>query len=171
MQKRVQKILLNLLNLFNKNLTTNNPKKNLKQIKFIQELIIKLFFRLSFLNLSGFFAILSILVFFFPGLVYDFYNLDINSVNEIGKNQLKTDIGGVWLLVTVLPILFLITKKDYYIDIMILFFVVASIARGISFLTGDGYHPLTIGLFLGEILWIFLLTFFKRRFPDGSFFR
>ena len=110
-------------------------------------------------------------MFFFPGLIYDFYNLDIDSVNEIGKNQLKTDIGAVWLLVTVLPILFLTTKKDYYIDIMILFFVVASVARGISFLTGDGYHPITIGLFLGEILWIFLLTFFKRRFPDGSFFR
>jgi hypothetical protein len=70
-----------------------------------------------------------------------------------------------------LPILFLTTKKDYYIDIIILFFVVASVARGISFLTGDGYRPLTIGLFLGEILWIFLLTFFKRRFPDGSFFK
>ena len=136
-----------------------------------QEQIIKLFFRLNFLSLSGFFAILSILVFFFPGIVYDFYTLDIDSVNDIGKNQLKTDIGAVWLLVTVLPILFLTTRKDYYIDIMILFFVIASVSRGLSFLTGDGYHPLTLALFFGEIFWIFLLLYFKRIFPQGSFFR
>ena len=131
----------------------------------------KTFFKIQFLSLSFFFGLITLLIFFLPNVVYDFYSFDAESVNEIGRNQIKTDTGGVWLLVTVLPILFLTTKKDYYIDIMILFFVVASVARGISFLTGDGYHPITIGLFLGEILWIFLLTFFKRRFPDGSFFR
>ena len=130
----------------------------------------KIFFKINFLSLSFIFGLITLLIFFFPNVVYDFYSFDVESVNEIGRNQIRTDTGGVWLLVTVLPILFLTTKKDYYINIMILFFVIASVARGISFLTGDGYHPITIGLFIGEIYWIFLLTYFKKRFPDGSFF-
>ena len=90
-------------------------------------------------------------------------------MNEIGRNQIRTDTGGVWLLVTLLPILFLTTKQNYYVDILLLFFIVALVARGISFLTGDGYHFITIALFAGEIYWIVLLLYFRQKFPSGSF--
>jgi|TARA_A100001388_G_C28546063_1_gene392539 hypothetical protein len=131
---------------------------------------VKTFFKIQFLSLSFFFGLITLLIFFLPNVVYDFYSFDAESVNEIGRNQIRTDTGGVWLLVAVLPILFLTTKNDYFIDVMILFFIVATVARGISFLTGDGYHFITIALFAGEIYWIVLLLYFKQKFPNGSFF-
>ena len=130
----------------------------------------KIFFKINFLSLSSIFGLITLLIFFFPNVVYDFYSFDAESVNEIGRNQIRTDTGGVWLLVTLLPILFLTTKQNYYVDILLLFFIVALVARGISFLTGDGYHFITIALFAGEIYWIVLLLYFRQKFPSGSFF-
>ena len=70
----------------------------------------KIFFKINFLSLSFIFGLITLLIFFFPNVVYDFYSFDAESVNEIGRNQIRTDTGGVWLLVTLLPILFLTTK-------------------------------------------------------------
>ena len=130
----------------------------------------KIFFKINFLSLSFIFGLITLLIFFFPNVVYDFYSFDAESVNEIGRNQIRTDTGGVWLLVTLLPILFLTTKQNYYVDILLLFFIVALVARGISILTADGYHFITIALFAGEIYWIVLLLYFRQKFPSGSFF-
>ena len=126
----------------------------------------KIFFKINFLSLSFIFGLITLLIFFFPNVVYDFYSFDAESVNEIGRNQIRTDTVGVWLLVTLLPILFLTTKQNYYVDILLLFFIVALVARGISFLTGDGYHFITFALFAGEIYWIVLLLYFRHIHED-----
>jgi len=124
---------------------------------------VKTFFKIQFLSLSFFFGLITLLIFFLPNVVYDFYSFDAESVNEIGRNQIRTDTGGVWLLVTLLPILFLTTKQNYYVDILLLFFIVATVARGISFLTGDGYHFITIALFAGEIYWDYFVIIFQTK--------
>ena len=127
----------------------------------------KVFIRLGVINISvlGFTVAVALLV--FNNQFFDFLGVTI-SENYV-LNQIKADIGGLWILLGVAPLLWFRTKDNFWIRIIFVTLGFVMIARVISFVQ-EGIHPVSIVLLVGEIN-IFLFTrYILKKFPDGSFF-
>ena len=127
----------------------------------------KLFIRLGVINISvlGFTVAVALLV--FNNQFFDFLGVTI-SENYV-LNQIKADIGGLWILLGVAPLLWFRTKDNFWIRIIFVTLGFVMIARVISFVQ-EGIHPVSIVLLVGEINLFLFTRYILKKFPDGSFF-
>ena len=127
----------------------------------------KLFIRLGVINISvlGFTVAVALLV--FNNQFFDFLGITI-SENYV-LNQIKADIGGLWILLGVAPLLWFRTKDNFWIRIIFVTLGFVMVARVISFVQ-EGVHPVSIVLFVGEINLFLFTRYILKKFPDGSFF-
>ena len=127
----------------------------------------KLFIRLGVINISvlGFTVAVALLV--FNNQFFDFLGITI-SENYV-LNQIKADIGGLWILIGVSPLLWFRTKDNFWIRIIFVTLGFVMVARVISFVQ-DGIHPVSIVLLVGEINLFLFTRYILKKFPDGSFF-
>ena len=127
----------------------------------------KVFIRLGVINISvlGFTVAVALLV--FNNQFFDFLGVTI-SENYV-LNQIKADIGGLWILLGVAPLLWFRTKDNFWIRIIFVTIGFVMIARVISFVQ-EGIHPVSIVLFVGEINLFLFTRYILKKFPDGSFF-
>ena len=127
----------------------------------------KLFIRLGVINISvlGFTVAVALLV--FNNQFFDFLGITI-SENYV-LNQIKADIGGLWILLGVAPLLWFRTKDNFWIRIIFVTIGFVMIARVISFVQ-EGIHPVSIVLLVGEINLFLFTRYILKKFPDGSFF-
>ena len=127
----------------------------------------KLFIRLGVINISvlGFTVAVALLV--FNNQFFDFLGVTI-SENYV-LNQIKADIGGLWILLGVAPLLWFRTKDNFWIRIIFVTLGFVMVARVISFVQ-EGVHPVSIVLFVGEINLFLFTRYILKKFPDGSFF-
>ena len=127
----------------------------------------KLFIRLGVINISvlGFTVAVALLV--FNNQFFDFLGITI-SENYV-LNQIKADIGGLWILLGVAPLLWFRTKDNFWIRIIFVTLGFVMVARVISFVQ-EGIHPVSIVLLVGEINLFLFTRYILKKFPDGSFF-
>ena len=127
----------------------------------------KVFIRLGVINISvlGFTVAVALLV--FNNQFFDFVGITI-SENYV-LNQIKADIGGLWILIGVSPLLWLRTKDNFWIRLVFVTLGFVMVARVISFVQ-EGVHPVSIVLFVGEINLFLFTRYILKKFPDGSFF-
>tara|TARA_Y100001936_G_scaffold78922_1_gene77356 strand:- start:640 stop:1029 length:390 start_codon:yes stop_codon:yes gene_type:complete len=128
----------------------------------------KLFIRVNVIGISvfGFTVVVALLV--FNNQFFDF--LGITVTENYALNQIKADLGGLWILVGIAPLLWLRTKDNFWIRILFVTLGFVMIARVISFVQ-EGVHPISIILLAGE-MWLFLFTrYILKKYPDESFFR
>ena len=127
----------------------------------------KVFIRLGVINISvlGFTVAVALLV--FNNQFFDFLGVTI-SENYV-LNQIKADIGGLWILLGVAPLLWFRTKDNFWIRIIFVTLGFVMVARVISFVQ-EGVHPVSIVLFIGEINLFLFTRYILKKFPDGSFF-
>ena len=127
----------------------------------------KLFIRLGVINISvlGFTVAVALLV--FNNQFFDFVGITI-SENYV-LNQIKADIGGLWILIGVSPLLWLRTKDNFWIRLVFVTLGFVMVARVISFVQ-EGIHPVSIVLLVGEINLFLFTRYILKKFPDGSFF-
>ena len=127
----------------------------------------KVFIRLGVINISvlGFTVAVALLV--FNNQFFDFLGITI-SENYV-LNQIKADIGGLWILLGVAPLLWFRTKDNFWIRIIFVTLGFVMIARVISFVQ-EGIHPVSIVLLVGEINLFLFTRYILKKFPDGSFF-
>ena len=128
----------------------------------------KLLIRLQFIGLSLLFYILAVLILFFEGPFFDFLKITIGE--SFALNQIKADLGGLWLLVGTIPILWFRTKDDFWVRLLFVSLGFVMVARVISFIL-DGIHPITLSLFVGEVVLIYLCRHILKNYPEGSFFK
>ena len=84
-------------------------------------------------------------------------------------NQIKADLGGLWILVGIAPLLWLRTKDNFWIRILFVTLGFVMIARVISFVQ-EVLHPISIVLLIGE-MWPFLFTrYILKKYPKELFF-
>ena len=127
----------------------------------------KLFIRVGVIGTSvlGFTVTVALLV--FNNQFFDFLGVTI-SENYV-LNQIKADIGGLWILIGVAPLLWFRTKDNFWIRIVFVTLGFVMIARVISFVQ-EGIHPVSIVLLVGEINLFLFTRYILKKFPDGSFF-
>ena len=127
----------------------------------------KLFIRVGVIGTSvlGFTVTVALLV--FNNQFFDFLGITI-SENYV-LNQIKADIGGLWILLGVAPLLWFRTKDNFWIRIVFVTIGFVMIARVISFVQ-EGIHPVSIVLLIGEINLFLFTRYILKKFPDGSFF-
>ena len=127
----------------------------------------KVFIRLGVINISvlGFTVAVALLV--FNNQFFDFLGVTI-SENYV-LNQIKADIGGLWILLGVAPLLWFRTKDNFWIRIIFVTLGFVMVARVISFVQ-EGIHPVSIVLLVGEINLFLFTRYILKKFPDGSFF-
>ena len=127
----------------------------------------KLFIRVGVIGTSvlGFTVAVALLV--FNNQFFDFLGVTI-SENYV-LNQIKADIGGLWILLGVAPLLWFRTKDNFWIRIIFVTIGFVMIARVISFVQ-EGIHPVSIVLLVGEINLFLFIRYILKKFPDGSFF-
>ena len=127
----------------------------------------KLFIRVGVIGTSvlGFTVAVALLV--FNNQFFDFLGITI-SENYV-LNQIKADIGGLWILLGVAPLLWFRTKDNFWIRIIFVIIGFVMIARVISFVQ-EGIHPVSIVLLVGEINLFLFTRYILKKFPDGSFF-
>ena len=127
----------------------------------------KVFIRLGVINISvlGFTVAVALLV--FNNQFFDFLGVTI-SENYV-LNQIKADIGGLWILLGVAPLLWFRTKDNFWIRIIFVTLGFVMIARVISFVQ-EGIHPVSIVLLVGEINLFLFTRYILKKFPDSSFF-
>ena len=127
----------------------------------------KVFIRLGVINISvlGFTVAVALLV--FNNQFFDFLGVTI-SENYV-LNQIKADIGGLWILLGVAPLLWFRTKDNFWIRIIFVTLGFVMVARVISFVQ-EGVHPVSIVLLVGEINLFLFTRYILKKFPDGSFF-
>ena len=127
----------------------------------------KLFIRAQVIGFSvvGFTIAVALLI--FNNQFFDFVGITI-SENYV-LNQIKADLGGLWILVGVAPLLWLRTQDNFWIRILFVTLGFVIIARVISFVQ-EGFHPISIFFLISEI-WFFLFTrYILKNYPQGSFF-
>ena len=127
----------------------------------------KLFIRAQVIGFSvvGFTIAVALLI--FNNQFFDFVGITI-SENYV-LNQIKADLGGLWILVGVAPLLWLRTQDNFWIRILFVTLGFVIIARVISFVQ-EGFHPISIFLLISEI-WLFLFTrYILKNYPEGTFF-
>ena len=127
----------------------------------------KLFIRVGVIGTSvlGFTVAVALLV--FNNQFFDFLGVTI-SENYV-LNQIKADIGGLWILLGGAPLLWFRTKDNFWIRIVFVTLGSVMIARIISFVQ-EGIHPGSIVLLLGEINLFLFTRYILKKFPDGLFF-
>ena len=127
----------------------------------------KLFIRVGVIGTSvlGFTDAVALLV--FNNQFFDFLGVTI-SENYV-LNQIKADIGGLWILIGVAPLLWFRTKDNFWIRIIFVTIGFVMIARVISFVQ-EGIDPVSIVLLVGEINLFLFTRYILKKFPDGSFF-
>ena len=127
----------------------------------------KLFIRVGAIGTSvlGFTVAVALLI--FNNQFFDFLGITI-SENYV-LNQIKADIGGLWILLGVVPLLWFRTKDNFWIRIIFVTVGFVMIARVISFVQ-EGIHPVSIVLLVGEINLFLFTRYILKKFPDGSFF-
>ena len=127
----------------------------------------KLFIRVGVIGTSilGFTVAIALLV--FNNQFFDFLGVAI-SENYV-LNQIKADIGGLWVLIGVAPLLWFRTKDNFWIRIIFVTLGFVMISRVISFVQ-EGIHPVSIVLLVGEINLFLFTRYILKKFPDGSFF-
>ena len=127
----------------------------------------KLFIRFGVINISvlGFTVAVALLV--FNNQFFDFLGVTI-SENYV-LNQIKADIGGLWILLGVAPLLWFRTKDNFWIRIIFVTLGFVMVARVISFVQ-EGIHPVSIVLLVSEINLFLFTRYILKKFPDGSFF-
>ena len=127
----------------------------------------KLFIRVGVIGTSvlGFTVTVALLV--FNNQFFDFLGVTI-SENYV-LNQIKADIGGLWILLGVAPLLWFRTKDNFWIRIIFVTIGFVMIARVISFVQ-EGIDPVSIVLLVGEINLFLFTRYILKKFPDGSFF-
>ena len=127
----------------------------------------KLFIRLGVINISvlGFTVAVALLV--FNNQFFDFVGITVSE--NYALNQIKADLGGLWILIGVSPLLWLRTKDNFWIRIIFVTIGFVMIARVTSFVQ-EGIHPVSIVLLAGEINLFLFTRYILKKFPDGSFF-
>ena len=127
----------------------------------------KLFIRLGVINISvlGFTVAVALLV--FNNQFFDFLGVTVSE--NYALNQIKADLGGLWILVGVSPLLWLRTKDNFWIRLVFVTLGFVMVARVISFVQ-EGIHPVSIVLLVGEINLFLFTRYILKKFPDGSFF-
>ena len=127
----------------------------------------KVFIRLGVINISvlGFTVAVALLV--FNNQFFDFVGITVSE--NYALNQIKADLGGLWILIGVSPLLWLRTKDNFWIRIVFVTLGFVMFARVISFVQ-EGIHPVSIVLLVGEINLFLFTRYILKKFPDGSFF-
>ena len=116
-------------------------------------------------SILGFTVAVALLI--FNNQFFDFLGVTI-SENYV-LNQIKADIGGLWIILGVAPLLWFRTKDNFWIRIIFVTIGFVMIARVISFVQ-EGIHPVSIVLLVGEINLFLFTRYILKKFPDGSFF-
>jgi len=128
----------------------------------------KLFIRAQVIGLSVFGFTVAVALLIFNNQFFDFVGITISE--NYALNQIKADLGGLWILVGVAPLLWLRTQDNFWIRILFVTLGFVIIARVISFVQ-EGFHPISIFLLISEI-WFFLFTrYILKNYPEGSFFK
>ena len=127
----------------------------------------KVFIRLGVINISvlGFTVAVALLV--FNNQFFDFLGVTVSE--NYALNQIKADLGGLWILIGVSPLLWLRTKDNFWIRLVFVTLGFVMVARVISFVQ-EGIHPVSIVLLVGEINLFLFTRYILKKFPDGSFF-
>ena len=127
----------------------------------------KVFIRLGVINISvlGFTVAVALLV--FNNQFFDFVGITISE--NYALNQIKADLGGLWILIGVSPLLWLRRKDNFWIRLVFVTLGFVMVARVISFVQ-EGIHPVSIVLLVGEINLFLFTRYILQKFPDGSFF-
>ena len=127
----------------------------------------KVFIRLGVINISvlGFTVAVALLV--FNNQFFDFVGITVSE--NYALNQIKADLGGLWILLGVAPLLWFRTKDNFWIRLVFVTLGFVMVARVISFVQ-EGIHPVSIVLFVGEINLFLFTRYILKKFPDGSFF-
>ncbi len=127
----------------------------------------KVFIRLGVINISvlGFTVAVALLV--FNNQFFDFVGITVSE--NYALNQIKADLGGLWILIGVSPLLWLRTKDNFWIRLVFVTLGFVMVARVISFVQ-EGIHPVSIFLLVGEINLFLFTRYILKKFPDGSFF-
>ena len=127
----------------------------------------KLFIRAQVIGLSVFGFTVAVALLIFNNQFFDFVGITI-SENYV-LNQIKADLGGLWILVGVAPLLWLRTQDNFWIRILFVILGFVIIARVISFVQ-EGFHPISIFFLISEI-WFFLFTrYILKNYPEKLFF-
>ena len=127
----------------------------------------KLFIRANIIGISVFGFTVAVALLVFNNQFFNFLGITISE--NYALNQIKEDLGGLWILVGVAPILWLRTKDNFWIRILFVTLGFVMIARVISFVQ-EGIHPISIFLLIGE-MWLFLLTrYVLKKYPEETFF-
>ena len=128
----------------------------------------KLFIRLGVINISvlGFTVAVALLV--FNNQFFDFLGVTVSE--NYALNQIKADLGGLWILVGVSPLLWLRTKDNFWIRLVFVTLGFVMVARVISFVQ-EGIHPVSIVLLVGEINLFLFTRYVLKNYPEGSFFK
>ena len=127
----------------------------------------KVFIRLGVINISvlGFTIAVALLV--FNNQFFDFVGITVSE--NYALNQIKADLGGLWILIGVSPLLWLRTKDNFWIRLVFVTLGFVMVARVISFVQ-EGIHPVSIVLLVGEINLFLFTRYILKKFPDGSYF-
>tara|TARA_B100001057_G_scaffold73183_1_gene67503 strand:- start:645 stop:1034 length:390 start_codon:yes stop_codon:yes gene_type:complete len=127
----------------------------------------KLFIRVNVIGISIFGFTVAVALLVFNNQFFDFLGISISENYTL--NQIKADLGGLWILVGISPILWLRTKDNFWIRILFVTLGFVMLARVISFIQ-DGLHPVSVILLISEV-WLFSFTrFILKKYPSGSFF-
>jgi hypothetical protein len=127
----------------------------------------KLFIRVNVIGISVFGFTVAVALLVFNNQFFDFVGITVSE--NYALNQIKADLGGLWILVGVAPLLWLRTKDNFWIRILFVTLGFVMIARVISFVQ-EGLHPISIVLLIGEI-WLFLFTrYILKNYPERTFF-
>ena len=127
----------------------------------------KLFIRVNVIGISVFGLTVSVALLVFNNQFFDFVGITVSE--NYALNQIKADLGGLWILVGVAPRLWLRTKDNFWIRIIFVTLGFVLIARVISFVQ-EGIHPVSIVLLVGEINLFLFTRYILKKFPDSSFF-
>ena len=127
----------------------------------------KLFIRVNVIGISVFGFTVAVALLVFNNQFFDFVGITVSE--NYALNQIKADLGGLWILVGVSPLLWLRTKDNFWIRLVFVTLGFVMVARVISFVQ-EGIHPVSIVLFVGEINLFLFTRYILKKFPDGSFF-
>ena len=127
----------------------------------------KLLIKFQFISVSLLFYSLAIMILFFEGPLFEFLKITIGE--NFALNQVKADLGGLWFLVGTIPIMWFRTKDDFWVRMFFVMLGFVMFARVVSFIL-DGIHPITLFLFAGEIILIYLCRYILKNYPQGTFF-
>ena len=103
----------------------------------------------------------------FNNQFFDFVGITVSE--NYALNQIKADLGGLWILVGVAPLLWLRTKDNFWRRILFVTLGFVMIARVISFVQ-EGLHPISIVLLIGEIGLFLFTRYILKNYPEGTFF-